>query len=550
MEPLETVKKQFHDAKTAYFQLYEKQIKFTRCTDESHPLSSEPLCKLHTKEKIDKYTHLYDPTPYLAQLRDMKIDEDILQRFDSSTNTKCCKVISISLYFPECKIENMEKYIYSIYRTVKNVEKNLNDWIVRLYFDISVYNCILNRVDKTTETKHDITTEPTHDIKSIFDYIIISENVEIYTYVCGGADIPLSKTRILRFMALSDPNVALCVVREADGYVSNLDCHNIKLYDRCTTTLFYLPQLFFMSSRVKEYYEHKFYERYNTYSLWLKLYILEFEKKFFTSNIHIYDLLAGLFSIKLRLKRDYYLQHVKTLNTRIDDYIANFDNRKQSMTICTIQDDSENHKKYENNADWCECNLALHRFNNAESLQHILNIGFDEILLLDMFKEIISIPEPDIKNNQPLLQQKFNLFYQHPIKHILLSNIKDIKTMVNEHNIIYITPKLIIELLGLITELIVYKLNEHRIVNITPEQKIELLKKISESGLEMKYINISCIIDSLLKNIIINIPFEICYDVKLIFEENFEDNTVHYDGRRLTELQNEPYNLLYDRFYD
>ena len=39
-----------------------------------------------------------------------------------------------------------------------------------------------------------------------------------------------------------DPDVNLSIIREADGIVSNLDCHNISLYENDNNLLFYIER--------------------------------------------------------------------------------------------------------------------------------------------------------------------------------------------------------------------------------------------------------------------------------------------------------------------
>ena len=88
------------------------------------------------------------------------------------------------------KIDNMEKYLFSIYRTVKNVEKNLTDWIVRLYFDMTVYNCVLNisteikqksvliNDDIDEKVNGGIDEKANDDIKRIFELVDESRGID------------------------------------------------------------------------------------------------------------------------------------------------------------------------------------------------------------------------------------------------------------------------------------------------------------------------------------------------------------------------------------
>jgi hypothetical protein len=63
-------------------------------------------------------------------------------------------------------------------------------------------------------------------VKEAMERIEKMDNVEIWIYVCQGSleeKQNIQQTRTYRFMPLLDRVVARCVVREADGIVSNLD---------------------------------------------------------------------------------------------------------------------------------------------------------------------------------------------------------------------------------------------------------------------------------------------------------------------------------------
>ena len=116
-------------------QLFKKQSETTEKL--YNPINYNAKCLLINNKKSSYYIHTYDPTIPLNILKnpDFNIDnkEIILDKFDDNIKQNCCNVISISLYFTNCSNETLEKYLYSIFMSIKNVEKNLPDWIVRLY---------------------------------------------------------------------------------------------------------------------------------------------------------------------------------------------------------------------------------------------------------------------------------------------------------------------------------------------------------------------------------------------------------------------------------
>jgi hypothetical protein len=235
-------------------------------TEVTNPLKDDETCRLLSKRADPMYyTHTYDPTAMLAKVRgELGLSEEVLGRFDGIRRERCCNIISITLYVTEryCTLKILQKYLYSIHRSVKNVLKKLPGWIVRVYFDTSVEECV---------TKAEF-----GEFNDIFNAIKSSPNVEVYTYDCpsfkkgaSGEDsqIPIARTRTLRFLPLSDPEVNLCVVREADGVVSNLDCHNIKMYASNPNILFYLPKVL----------DYDIDSKFDSYSYWLQIYKIMFE---------------------------------------------------------------------------------------------------------------------------------------------------------------------------------------------------------------------------------------------------------------------------------
>lgn len=528
--------------------LYNNLQYFTKNT-VTNPLDRTDTCILHNTKKESLYTHTYNPTVYIKELKELGIADEILSKFDDKINTNCCKVIAISLYFPKCKIDNMEKYLFSIYRTVKNVEKKLNDWIVRLYFDMTVYNCVLNisteinqksvliNDDNDEKVNGGIDEKVNDDIKRIFEYIINSPNVELYTYKCDNTKIPIEKTRTLRFLPLSDPDVALCVVREADGIVSNLDCQNIKLFDE-SKKLFYLPQLNRLSN-LFEFYDdddiaYEFY-RYNSYSYWLRLYKKLIEREYFLNHQNLYDLLAGLFAIKLRFNRKKYMECIQELTDKINILLTNAIKMKDKeydkheivpQTGKCSRANPEN--KYEHNVPYPYrvCIFNLINTVDLNILNFNFNIGFDEILLLDFLKEIISIPLPYAgvlteQKDISLYNARSKLFFQHNINNIVIKK----KAIVNNNKIDF---NLILNILRITSNLntplsaLIIKINSFFANNEETDENILLM------------------IDTLLSYIILTEPCIITYkgNVGLTYPNNS------------TVLLNTPYKLMYDEYYD
>ncbi len=373
-------------------------------------------CVLLTTKKERFYVHTFEPAAIYNKLKyELNICSDVLSRFDFTRRTHCCNVISITLYFKGCNEENMIKYLNSIYRTVKNTHKKLTDWVVRLYLDDSVYKCIDEISSIPTENRSNIKNK----ILYAFNIIKDSENVEIYTFICDTT-IESEKTRTYRYLVLSDPEVNICAIREADGFVNNVECHNLKMFAN-SDKLFYLPPI--IASELISY------DGKNTtalvgysYSYWLQLYKYIFQKDYFFHYQNIYDLLAGLFTTKLKIKQDYYYRKISELH----EMFNKFQNSTLAEKKATYSDYDLKILLFPTTMPRVYGSLhnlfdTFERSDFFYSLYGALNTGFDEILLLDLFKEVISVSSTKRQDNMFIFEDQYildkfkSLFYAYNI---------------------------------------------------------------------------------------------------------------------------------------
>jgi hypothetical protein len=398
--------------------------------DVLNPISQlEGECKLMNTKKEKYYTHVYDARPILSKLRDeLKVSEEIISNFDLPIEPRqnCCNAVSIMLYLIKktqtpygdiANINDMNKYLNSVNRSVKNADRKLPDWLVRIYMDKSVYEC-MEIIKKLKNDNIDIylrSQELYDNIIIIFEEIITSPNVEIYTFDCKSFYVDgkiKENIRSLRFLVLIDPTVNICAIREADGYMTNLDCHNLKIFSN-SNRLFYL-----LSTRganielIKDSGNSYDYNRFNSYASWLRIYKSTIRNEFFNDHQNIYDMLAGVFTTKLKLKPEFYFSRSRELFDKI-----------QAISNITQQEFEE---KYDS-----------HKQYSIESLLRNLYQGFDEIFLLDIYKEItslkifnekgkISYEEGEIK------QLKDSLFYATNILNLIYTYYGDIPTIVQD----------------------------------------------------------------------------------------------------------------------
>ena len=293
-------------------------------------LNHQENCTLITNKKTDYYIHTYHPSI---------LDKN--EVFDFRIREHCCNCISISLYYMDTDLRKAVGYFASIRRTVDNVKRNLPDWIVRLYLDPSVYQSL-----------EDKKNEDAIYVNHTLDYLLKADHVKIYVYCCSS-QTPMSRKRTFRFLPLFDPEVNIKIIREADGIVTNQDCHNIRIFSK-SNYLFYLPCVIedYDHTAEDELYDHPKYST-RAYSRWLQFYEKHLEPEYFSKYQPLYDLLAGTFGLKLMVKQSYYDNTIFSLQEKINQVL---------------------------------------KTPIGKDYYHALNDGFDEILLLHLFRDYISVP--------------------------------------------------------------------------------------------------------------------------------------------------------------
>jgi hypothetical protein len=119
-------------------------------------------------------------------------------------------------------------YLYSQKKSLDNITNNLDGFIAKFYFDSSIFETIYSNYNTGNEFEKNVSIQ----CYKILKYILSHPRAETYIYFCKMIveGLPLAKVRTLRFLPMFEPDVNVRVIREADGFVSYLDCHNIKLF--------------------------------------------------------------------------------------------------------------------------------------------------------------------------------------------------------------------------------------------------------------------------------------------------------------------------------
>ena len=323
--------------------LPDKQDSIIFKTDQHHPLYKGEHCYiLHTK-KPKYYVHKYESSGIIDSIKNINIEINIEPKADSLTRyilnklyiaynqeqlldlhiaeskssylhniekifdleplNNCCNCISLCFYDGELKDNIFIKYLLSMKRTVENVMENLPDWIVRLYFHPNVFERAI---------KDPICWK-------VLSFMTDINNTEIYIHFCEYVDI--SHARMLRFLPLIDKKVNCVTVREADGFVTNLDCRNIERFSKKNAIIYRLA-----TNIIKN---DGFSAKLHGYKPWLTSYKRCYEpdswfkKNYFSQNNNIFELLAGTISCNLKLKSEIFydnIDHIKKWMLSSDDY--------------------------------------------------------------------------------------------------------------------------------------------------------------------------------------------------------------------------------------
>jgi hypothetical protein len=350
----------------------------------NHPLkfdSDDEKCVLINQRKDKYYIFKYDPTETITMIeQDTTLDEtkkgklldEIHKIFDLKIKENCCNCFTFVIYvtdIDEDKDNSLEKYLHSILISVENISNALPQYICRIYIDESVIK-LLNEIVSDV-----FVSDLKDNIVELYNSLFTFDNVEIYTILCN--DINIGKTRSYRFLPLIDEDVNIVVSREADGIVTYNDCHNINLFAESKKFLYMNYGQVSNGSkcpnkRTIEELLNVFGPVYYPYSHWLVIYIDEINKSYFKNKFNICDIYAGAVAFKLKLNSDYLLERKIELNKNISKYD-------------TYQEDKKDEVMYMSNLP-------------KAKKYYVLNIGFDEILLLDLFKSLISYDIKEIDN--------------------------------------------------------------------------------------------------------------------------------------------------------
>jgi hypothetical protein len=472
--------------------------------------------------------------------------------FDWSRRDDCCNVISMCLYIVnndnvDILLQSLRKYLLSIERSLKNIQVNLPLWVVRLYFGSSV-NAAIEKIKKIKRERPELDDKIIAEVDKIiaaYEFIISHAQVELYVIDEESLTYGIEEIRTARFAPLYDKRVNVCIVREADGTVTNLDCHNIDFFLHSSRHLFYLPnygKINCFKTYVNDFGVDEHPYLFSGYSGWLVFYKSVLRRDFFASHQNVYDLLAGLFGTKLKLTSEFYANTFETLKNKISELeplelepleLEPLPDSKDVLlpliySKIVIPDRGTFYLSY---VDF------ISQFKNFD-FTNMLNLGFDEILLLDLFKDIISVPVLAGSSVKDILLLDRKIYVsQIPITSVTHHKLQQIKGLVIGDDILTIDFGKYdrrTSVGNVVTNLL------EDTIDIPTVNKHKHIEKTSQFLFDI--FNLLYFIDGLLRNINRDKP---AFDIQVNYTLS-DRNDVY----KSSILLNTPYDPKYDRFYD
>jgi hypothetical protein len=363
---------------------FDNDIEFTKAL---HDLSDK--CYRITNKKSQYYVHKYNPDFVIDLVKDLENKDEILEAFDLTPSDNCCNCVSFVCYSTG-KINLLFDYLYSMKKSLDNITRCLEGFIARYYFDPSIFEVIYQNYISTDPALKNLAI----DCYKLLKYILVNPRAETYIYFCKMIieGLPISKIRTLRFLPMFESDVNISVIREADGFVSYLDCHNIKLFQRVNkiSMIYNFSSVFSLTYKTFEYNQIENYTIH--YSNWLNIFAFkkylyikhptnkeiyskyiednynkdfiitesiiknynQYNNKLFMNYVKLFDILAGTIALRVKFSNQYLIRKINFINE-----IINFSN-----------------KEYKN------------EFDNYSNL---LFSGYDEILLCELFEPLITL---------------------------------------------------------------------------------------------------------------------------------------------------------------
>lgn len=390
-------------------ELINSLFELTKCNKEfiynKIPIVQKVLKKINQSDKCfriskkctDCYIHTYNPSWLNDLLQTQPNYEEIVNIFDVKIRTKCCNCVCLVLYLKgelQQKIDYLNKILKIMIMSLKIIDKHLPDFIVRFYLDSSIFELLYEWSSSLLITKDTTEMELIKDIFLDLSYLIHHKKSEIYIYFCESITSHtdfIEKVRTYRYIPLFDDDTNVCCIRDADGIISIVDCHNIKLFSSPKThniaLIYNLARSFdpYLYDKhlnkildINEFIKNKQFVEdldpmLNHYSAWLNFYETLVLSKKEPKTLSYIDIIACCICMKIKFTEEYRQKIISDLDCYYDS--DEFDSISKSNNVIGTK----------------------------------LKIGYDEILLLELFSPMIRVSYNKLGLINKLNREEINL---------------------------------------------------------------------------------------------------------------------------------------------
>jgi len=423
--------------------------------------TSEETCYLINNKKLDYYIHKYEPQKVIDNIRNFDISEQIKDNYleklseiaDLTPKDNCCNCISFVFYiiYDNIVFENwnnnqfdytiivylqkIHNYLLSLHISVVNINKCLPDFISRIYLDISVLRVLFEAkkiIDKYIFKNKRLENLFNKNIE-ILEFFFTNRTTEIYTIISKN---PIAQTRSYRFFTMIEPDVNIKIFREADGYVTYMDCMNIQNFVNANT----LMLVYNLNSNIESFISFKSLDKIKKvkndfkptelyserYSTWLR----NEEKElgdFRKTNIIGFDLIAGFFSLSIQIKKEVYISISEDLKTHLpEEEFFSFDERLLLNLFKNIISTPYKPKGEKIRPDYISYDYMHYHINTPDDL-NTLEFFLHNFSYVNSYKYFV-IPKKLLLNSENLSSTYNDLTYYNKNSNIfndILDELKD-----------------------------------------------------------------------------------------------------------------------------
>ena len=197
------------------------------CIEGCIGVDESDKCRKYFRKADEKkyYCHTYDGPGFAKEYPTLPLDTE--------QKKACCNCVSLCLYAREPGEQKFAEYLVRYLRCIQESVKNVatfTGFVVRLHIDMNVLKYMDNPPRPAADEKNPV---PHFDqiikkCKDLFTQILAAECCELLVVGCAKINyfwLSPDRTRCLRLLPLLDPRINVLAHRDADGVVTETDCH-------------------------------------------------------------------------------------------------------------------------------------------------------------------------------------------------------------------------------------------------------------------------------------------------------------------------------------